>query len=86
MILGREGGPILNTGIGIPREEHEAIFSTFHQVGTTTKGVREGTGLGLSICKAILREHGGEIEASSGPGGGAVFKVTLPVPDTPASA
>jgi two-component system NtrC family sensor kinase len=62
-------------GPGIPAEVLPNIFDPFY----TTKRPGRGTGLGLSICKAILREHGGEIEASSGPGGGAVFKVTLPV-------
>ena len=41
-----------DTGIGIPAEEHESIFDKFHQVGATTKGVREGTGLGLAITSA----------------------------------
>jgi len=68
-------------GPGIAPEVLPNIFDPFY----TTKRPGRGTGLGLSICKAILREHGGEIEASSGPGGGAVFKVTLPLPDAPAS-
>ncbi len=65
-------------GPGIAAEVLPNIFDPFY----TTKRPGRGTGLGLSICKAILREHGGEIEASSGPGGGAVFRVTLPVPDS----
>jgi PAS domain S-box-containing protein len=69
-------------GPGIAAEVLPNIFDPFY----TTKRPGRGTGLGLSICKAILREHGGEIEATSGPGGGAVFRVTLPVPDTPVSA
>jgi len=69
-------------GPGIAPEVLPNIFDPFY----TTKRPGRGTGLGLSICKAILREHGGEIEGSSGPGGGAVFKVTLPAPDaTPAA-
>ena len=61
-------------GPGIAVEVLPNIFDPFY----TTKRPGRGTGLGLSICKAILREHGGEIEASSGPGGGAAFRVTLP--------
>jgi PAS domain S-box-containing protein len=68
-------------GPGIAAEVLPNIFDPFY----TTKRPGRGTGLGLSICKAILREHGGEIEASSGPGGGAVFKITLPAPDAAAS-
>jgi PAS domain S-box-containing protein len=67
-------------GPGIAAEVLPNIFDPFY----TTKRPGRGTGLGLSICKAILREHGGEIEASSGPGGGAVFKITLPLPDASA--
>jgi signal transduction histidine kinase len=37
----------------------------------------------LSICKAILREHRGNVEAASGAGGGAVFTVTLPIVSMP---
>jgi signal transduction histidine kinase len=62
-------------GPGIPAEVLPNIFDPFY----TTKRPGRGTGLGLSICKAILREHGGEIEASAGPGGGTVFTVILPV-------
>jgi len=62
-------------GPGIPPEILPNIFDPFY----TTKRPGRGTGLGLSICKAILREHNGNVEAASGPGGGAVFTVTLPV-------
>jgi len=65
-------------GPGIPADILPNIFDPFY----TTKRPGRGVGLGLSICKAILREHSGNVEASSGPGGGAVFTVTLPVMDT----
>ena len=62
-------------GPGISPEILPHIFDPFY----TTKRPGRGTGLGLSICKAILREHNGNVEAASGPGGGAVFTVTLPI-------
>src|SRR5580658_4802376 len=62
-------------GPGISPDILPNIFDPFY----TTKRPGRGTGLGLSICKAILREHNGNVEAASGPGGGAVFTVTLPV-------
>ena len=68
-------------GPGIPPEILPHIFDPFY----TTKRPGRGTGLGLSICKAILREHSGNVEASSGPGGGAVFTVTLPVAEAGAA-
>ena len=62
-------------GPGIAPETLPHIFDPFF----TTKRPGRGTGLGLSICKTVLREHGGNIEAASAPGGGAVFTITLPV-------
>src|ERR1022692_3431075 len=50
---------VADTGIGIPPEEHTSIFDAFHQVGSTTRGVREGTGLGLAITKRLIEQHGG---------------------------
>ena len=68
-----------DTGVGIPPEEHEAIFDEFHQVGATTKGVKEGTGLGLAITRRLIRQHGGEIRVESEPGEGSRFYFTLPL-------
>jgi PAS domain S-box-containing protein len=70
---------VTDTGIGIPAAEHEAIFSSFHQVGTTTKGVREGTGLGLAITKRLIEQHGGRIWLQSELGKGSRFYFTLPL-------
>jgi len=62
-------------GPGIAPETLPHIFDPFF----TTKRPGRGTGLGLSICKTVLREHGGNIDAASAPGGGAVFTITLPL-------
>ena len=69
---------VTDTGIGIPREEQEAIFEKFHQVGNGPKGIREGTGLGLAITKRLVEQHGGEIRVYSEPGLGSRFVFTLP--------
>jgi len=45
----------------------------------TTKPVGSGTGIGLSICHAFVSAHGGSIEIAETPGGGATFKIRLPV-------
>jgi len=66
-------------GPGIAADILPNIFDPFY----TTKRPGRGTGLGLSICKAVLKEHTGNIEAASAPGGGAVFTVTLPIPPSP---
>ena len=65
---------IQDDGPGIAPEILEKIFDPFF----TTKRPGRGTGLGLSISMAIVREHGGDIDVQSAPGGGAVFLITLP--------
>jgi len=70
---------VIDTGIGIPSEEHESVFDKFYQVGHTTKGVREGTGLGLAITKKLVEEHGGNIRLKSERGKGSRFTFTLPL-------
>ncbi|MFI5059245.1 MAG: PAS domain S-box protein [Candidatus Acidiferrales bacterium] len=62
-------------GVGIRPEAFPRLFDPFY----TTKRPGGGTGLGLSICMAIVREHGGTIEAEALPAGGAAFTVYLPV-------
>jgi CheY-like chemotaxis protein/nitrogen-specific signal transduction histidine kinase len=70
---------VSDTGIGIAPEEHKAIFDTFYQVGSTTKGVREGTGLGLTICQHLVERQGGRISVESMLGKGSTFRFTMPV-------
>jgi PAS domain S-box-containing protein len=74
---GRLTVSVSDTGLGIPLEEQDAIFDAFHQVGTTTKGVKEGTGLGLAITKRLVEEHGGRIWVESEPGKGARLSFTI---------
>ena len=75
---GRVTISVSDTGLGIPAEEHEAIFDAFHQAGATTKGLKEGTGLGLAITKRLVEEHGGRIWVESEPGKGARLSFTMP--------
>jgi two-component system NtrC family sensor kinase len=65
---------ISDTGSGIPPENLDRIFDPFF----TTKGVGHGTGLGLSVSYGIVQNHGGDITASSTPGKGTTFTVSLP--------
>ncbi|MCG8418891.1 MAG: response regulator [Proteobacteria bacterium] len=64
-----------DNGEGIPAENLLSIWDPFF----TTKEVGKGTGLGLSICQNIIREHGGDIEASNVEGNGAKFTFKLPL-------
>jgi signal transduction histidine kinase len=81
---------VKDTGIGIPSDSLDAIFSEFYtvpqarietagessRVETVTGGT--GTGLGLSIACAIVERHGGSIAVTSEIGAGSTFTVTLP--------
>jgi signal transduction histidine kinase len=64
---------ITDTGPGIPPEVMDRIFSPFF----TTKP--QGSGLGLAIVRKIVDAHDGRIDVGQRPGGGTVFRVTLPV-------
>ncbi|HAV76884.1 MAG TPA: hypothetical protein DCX53_05960, partial [Anaerolineae bacterium] len=74
--VGRQGVmvSVKDTGVGISSENQTRIFEPFF----TTKSGQGGTGLGLSVTYGIVTEHGGEIDVTSQPGDGAVFKVWLP--------
>jgi C4-dicarboxylate-specific signal transduction histidine kinase len=64
---------VSDTGTGIPTEKLNMIFEPFF----TTK--QQGMGLGLSIVRTIIETYGGKIWAENRPGGGAVFRFTLPL-------
>ena len=67
---------VADTGPGIPDEHIGKVFDPFF----TTRPPGEGTGLGLAIVASTVADFGGRIEASSAPGGGAVFTLSLPTP------
>jgi two-component system phosphate regulon sensor histidine kinase PhoR len=65
-------------GIGIAREHLPRLTERFYRVDSSRSRDTGGTGLGLSIVKHVAQRHGGEIDVSSEPGKGSVFRITLP--------
>jgi signal transduction histidine kinase/CheY-like chemotaxis protein len=69
---------VIDTGIGIPREQWQIIFQEFHQVAVPTRQHGKGLGLGLAIVDRASRLLGARLEIFSEPGRGSRFSVTVP--------
>ena len=68
---------VRDNGVGIPAENHEAIFDAFF----STRRAQDGTGLGLSISRQTMLELGGDLTVQSVPGEGSTFRAVMPVAD-----
>jgi signal transduction histidine kinase len=68
---------VRDTGVGIPADRLEEVFSPFVQIGRGLASTHEGTGLGLAISRDLARGMGGELSAESEPGVGSTFTLTL---------
>ncbi len=68
---------IADSGIGIPTHRLESIFEPFVQAEASTTRKFGGTGLGLTISRRFARALGGDVVASSQPGVGSVFHVSI---------
>ena len=82
MVFGVKGGVALtvsDTGIGIPREEHERVFERFYRVDKSHAKETGGTGLGLSIVKHAALRHKAKVSLESEPGKGTVVTVVFPL-------
>lgn len=69
---------VTDSGIGIPEEEQELIFSRFYRVKNSINEMTSGSGLGLSIAQHYIRMLGGELQLKSLPGKGTAFSFTIP--------
>lgn len=67
---------VLDAGPGLPEADLERVFEKFHR---GAHGGAPGVGLGLAICRAVVEAHGGTISARNLPGGGAGFRLSIPL-------
>jgi len=72
---------VADNGIGFEEKYLDRIFNVFQRLHNRT--VYEGTGVGLAICRKIVERHHGNITATSTPGNGATFIITLPIKQLP---
>jgi PAS domain S-box-containing protein len=71
---------VSDTGIGIPEDALDKIFTRFYQFDSSSTRKYGGTGIGLAIVQDIARLHGSRIIATSGEEGGSTFRFALPNP------
>jgi two-component system sensor histidine kinase ArlS len=70
---------IIDTGIGIPREDLPFIFNRFYRCDKSRTKDSGGTGLGLSIAKWIIGKHNGSIVVESRPEIGTTIRIGIPL-------
>ncbi len=83
---GRVRFEVRDHGEGIDPEMVPRIFERFYRLDVSRTRDTGGSGLGLSIVKAIVENHHGVISVHETPGGGATFRVDLPIPENEDSA
>jgi signal transduction histidine kinase len=70
---------VRDTGSGVPEDKIDQIFEPFVQLRAPGSLPSGGTGLGLPISRDLARAMGGDVTATSTPGVGSVFTLTLPL-------
>jgi signal transduction histidine kinase len=84
--VGSTGGEayleVADRGPGVPQEDRARIFERFVRLDRTRARNPEGSGLGLAIVEQVARSHAGKVEVEDREGGGAVFRLTLPLAES----
>jgi two-component system OmpR family sensor kinase len=70
---------VADAGPGLEPEQAAHVFERFYRTDESRARVSGGVGLGLSIVAAVAEAHGGTVTAGSSPGGGATFRIDLPL-------
>jgi two-component system, OmpR family, sensor kinase len=76
---GRAVLEVSDEGPGVPAEEADRIFERFHRIDRSRARSQGGVGLGLAIVRSVVEAHGGAVVYRPRPGGGSVFRVSLPL-------
>jgi signal transduction histidine kinase/CheY-like chemotaxis protein len=77
---------VRDTGIGIPADQMDDIWTEFHQVDNPERDRNKGLGLGLAVVQRLAKRLGCRIEALSAPGCGSVFSIEVPLGTAVAAA
>jgi len=70
---------VIDSGVGIPGDKLDNLFSVDKNFSTTGTDGETGTGLGLVICREFIEKNGGEISVKSKLGSGSVFSFVIPI-------
>ena len=66
-------------GPGIPEDEREKVFELFYRVNDEAARATRGVGIGLALARQLVGQLDGTITVGDTPGGGASFRVTIPL-------
>jgi hypothetical protein len=85
--VGRDGDTavleVSDDGPGVPQADRARVFERFVRLDDARARTDGGSGLGLAIVAEVVAVHGGSVEVTDGPAGGALFRVRIPAAAEP---